>query len=168
MKTRNVLAILTLLLLTMAFAGCKDDSDELSTIRPINIVDTEILAFFENELPAMGTSNSFFTDVAKETEICFVVNDNKDLQHLYKGKSTLPIIDFSKYTLVIGKVRMKKSFFYVAKQVIEVKSNSSATINIYVAPVSEDGSWPLFSTLYFYGLYPKLSVKTITINKIIH
>ena len=116
----------------------------------------------------MGTSSSFFTDVARDTEICYVVNDNKDFQHLYKGKFTPPTIDFSKYTLVIGKVRMSESFFYVAKQEVEVKGNNSATINIYVAPVSEDGSWPSFSTLYFYGLYPKLPVKTIKINKIIH
>lgn len=155
--------LLLLLLLPMCFAGCGDD--ELSTIQPISNVDAEIVAFFENELPSMGTSNSFFTDVARDTETCYLVNDNKDFQHLYKGKSSLPTIDFSKYTLVIGKVRMRESFFYVAKQEIELKSNSSATVNIYVAPVSDDGSWHSFSTLYFYGLYPKLSVKKIDIKK---
>ena len=159
-------SIAILLLLTMVFTGCSDD--ELSTIQPMSNIDDEIITFFENELPAMGTSRSFFTDVARDTEICYVVNDNKDFQHLYKGKFTPPTIDFSKYTLVIGKVRMSESFFYVAKQEVEVKGNNSATINIYVAPVSEDGSWPSFSTLYFYGLYPKLPVKTIKINKIIH
>ena len=166
MKTRRILGLLTLLLLAVGFTGCSDD--ELSTIQPMSNIDDEIITFFENELPAMGTSSSFFTDVARDTEICYVVNDNKDFQHLYKGKFTPPTIDFSKYTLVIGKVRMSESFFYVAKQEVEVKGNNSATINIYVAPVSEDGSWPSFSTLYFYGLYPKLPVKTIKINKIIH
>ena len=155
-------SIAIFLLLTMVFTGCSDD--ELSTIQPMSNIDDEIITFFENELPAMGTSNSFFTDEAKETEICHVINENHEFQHLY----TPPTIDFSKYTLVIGKVRMSESFFYVAKQEVEVKGNNSATINIYVAPVSEDGSWPSFSTLYFYGLYLKLPVKTIKINKIIH
>lgn len=164
--TFKYMTLSILLLLTVGVTGCSDD--ELSTIQPISIVDTKIITFFENELPAMGTSNSFFTDDAKETEICHVINENHEFQHLYKGKATLPTIEFSKYTLVIGKVRMSESFFYVAKQEVEVKGNNSATINIYVAPVSEDGSWPSFSTLYFYGLYPKLPVKTIKINKIIH
>ena len=59
---------------------------------------------------------------------------------------------------------MNESFFYVAKQEIEVKNNNSAIIKLYVAPVLDDGSWPSFSTLYFYGLYSKLSAKIIDIN----
>ena len=92
MKTTIIkyMTFIILLLLTIGIAGCEDESNVLSTIQPISNIDDEIITFFENELPAMETSNSFFTDVAKETEICYVVNDKKDFQNLYKGTLTLP------------------------------------------------------------------------------
>ena len=160
MKTRRLLGLLTLLLLAVGFTGCSDD--ELSTIQPMSNIDDEIITFFENELPAMGTSSSFFTDVARDTEICYVVNDDKDFQHLYKGKFTPPTIDFKHSTLIIGQCQMTEGGYLVKRQFVENRGDK-ITLNLHIYQ-SLDYAPQVITPLYYWGLYPKILTNNITVN----
>lgn len=158
---------LILFAISMAITSCSSDDEEetLDVFVPETNISEEIKSFFEAELPFANISEGFFTSENHDSEICQIINDDAELKKFYTGNRMLPSIDFSRHTLVIGKVRMENSYYYIKKQDVSVFKNS-AVVNLFVSPISKEGHWPAFSTLYFWGLYPKFSVENISINKI--
>ena len=161
------LSTLLLLAMGMAMTACSSEDEEktLDVFSPETNISGEIKSFFEAELPLTNISEGFFTSENRDSEICHIINDDAELKKFYTGKRMLPSIDFSRYTLIIGKARMENSYYYVNKQDVSVFKNS-AVVNLLVSPISQEGHWPAFSTLYFWGLYPKFHVKNISFNKI--
>ena len=95
----------------------------------------------------------------------YVINSQQELADIYVGKKKLPEIDFDKYTLIIGQQIMPYCGFYVAKKEL-LADDSGLILNLYARNDRE--SLPCASqNLYFWGLYPKLSQKTITVNAFI-
>ena len=139
--------------------------DGSTSMSPIATSSEEVKSFFEAELPAMSQSTGFFISEDRYKDVCYMINDDSDLSKHYTGNRELPAIDFSRHTLVIGKVTMPVSFYYVLNQDLSV-SGTSAQINLFASLISKDGYWPAFSTLYFWGLYPKFSAENITVNTI--
>ena len=135
-----------------------------TSLLPVTVISEEVKSFFEAELPVASLSTGFFSDEQNQN-VCYMINDDIELSRKYTGKRVLPTIDFSRHTLVIGRVSMPVSHYYVLNQELSV-FGTSAQINLYASLLSKDGYWTAVSTLYFWGLYPKFVANSISVKVI--
>ena len=92
----------------------------------------------------------------------YVINSQQELADIYVGKKKLPEIDFDKYTLIIGQQIMPYRGFYIAKKKLS-NGDNGLILNLYAKNDRE--LLPCASqNLYFWGLYPKLSQKMVSVN----
>jgi hypothetical protein len=141
--------------------GCPIEDDNM---HPIFDVDENTASFFVNALQQIHgiPSENFFTNIGELEEVCYVVNNEEQLKALYNGKEKLPDIDFTKYTLVIGKTILSDTGETIARHYISNRNNpTKLTLRIYdsmegLAVVSATGYW---------GLYPKFESNTLEIKK---
>ena len=173
---RKYVLIFSVLIATACLCACSSDDD---SIPQINLTDGEIFDFFNSELREMHSddnyiaSRSFFYEIIDPVDhdgmpimenMVYVINSQQELADIYVGKKKLPEIDFDKYTLIIGQQIMPYCGFYVAKKKLSLGDNS-LILNLYAKNDRE--SLPCaMQNLYFWGLYPKQSQKTITVNAI--
>jgi len=166
------------LITTTCFCCCNSNDESIpeGTILPICLTDGEIADFFNTELKERHHSNdsynistSFFYDIEKhggtpginKDTVC-IINSRQELADVYQGKKELPAIDFNKYTLIIGQQNMPYLGFFVAKKVL-LKGDNGLILNLYTKNEEELLSCAI-QNLYFWGIYPKLSQKTISVN----
>jgi hypothetical protein len=135
-----------------------DDVESKKTISPL-VVDEQIIDFFDVALPTVTKSNCFF--VSTENDICYIINSMEDFQAIYSCDDKLPEIDFTLYSLVLGQQKMPNSFYSVIEQNID--ETKGLELNLYVQ-LPSGGHWPSFSQLYYWGIYPKLPNKKISVN----
>lgn len=130
---------------------------------------SEIYSFFDSELPFCVKSKGFFGDsnLGVGDERCLIVNSRKELEDIYSGNNTIPEIDFQRYNLVIG-VRIMPAYGYkcVRQVLIPNKGGSSAILNLYIENKYEYNPCA-DAPLYFWGLYPIISLSTIKTNIIL-
>ena len=171
-------AAIALMMATAMIVGCSSDNDEDgSIIMPVSVTDGPVAEFFKTELPEMHSSSDyyyttkpFFFDpetlggVSINENIVYVINSRQELADVYQGDKELPVIDFDKYTLIIGQQIMPYRGFYVGKKEL-VKGSDSIIFNLYARHDGEVRATAL-QFLYFWALYPKLSQKTIPVNVI--
>ena len=72
----------------------------------------------------------------------------------------LPIIDFSLYSVIVGKKNMPNSFYSIVEQSI----NNTQTLELNITVHLPNEHWPAFSDLFYWAVYPKLPNKKISIN----
>ena len=171
---RKCVCIFSVLIATAYLCACSSDDD---SIPQINLTDGEIVDFFNSELQEMHSddnyfiSKSFFYTIIDSVDhdgmaimenMVYVINSQQELADIYVGKKKLPEIDFDKYTLIIGQQIMPYCGFYVAKKEL-LADDSGLILNLYARNDRESLPCSLES-LYFWGLYPKQSQKTITVN----
>ena len=77
----------------------------------------------------------------------------------------LPVIDFEKYTLIIGQHLLGDPGYSFEKQVVDTESDKM-TLNLVYKQL-KGGTPAIMTIFYFWGLYDKLPEKTLTVNKII-
>ena len=174
---RKYVLIFSVLIATACLCACSSDDD---SIPQINLTDGEIFDFFNSELREMHSddnyiaSRSFFYEIIDPVNhdgmpimenMVYIINSQQELADIYVGKKKLPEIDFDKYTLIIGQQIMPYCGFYVAKKEL-LADDSGLILNLYARNDRESLPCALES-LYFWGLYPKLSQKTITVNAFI-
>ena len=171
---RKYVLIFSVLIATAYLCACSSDDD---FIPQINLTDGEIVDFFNSELQEMHSddnyfiSKSFFYTIIDSVDhdgmaimenMVYVINSQQELADIYIGKKKLPEIDFDKYTLIIGQQIMPCRGFYVAKKEL-LADDSGLILNLYAK--NDNEILPCASqNLYFWGLYPKQSQKTITVN----
>ena len=171
---RKYVLIFSVLIATACLCACSSDDD---FIPQINLTDGEIFDFFNSELREMHSddnyiaSRSFFYEIIDPVDhdgmpimenMVYIINSQQELADIYVGKKKLPEIDFDKYTLIIGQQIMPYCGFYVAKKEL-LADDSGLILNLYARNDRE--SLPCASqNLYFWGLYPKLSQKMVSVN----
>lgn len=73
-------------------------------------------------------------------------------------------MNFADHSVVIGSHTMPNSFYRVASQHI-IDNGTSLTLKLQSTLVSDDGgTYPAFSKMYYYGIYPKLPNKAINVE----
>lgn len=151
MKTSNFFWIMLIVI-----SSCSKDPAEVVEI-PIMPVSAneEITAFFEEHLPspALSQSDCFFIDNDEDTY--YLVNSLEQFLQL-ASCSDLPEIDFSSYSLIIGQKTVPNSFYSITEQKIV---ESSTRLDLYIVLYLGESVYPSFSTLYYWGIYPKLPTK---------
>ena len=123
MKKNNVLWVCALLMLAFGMSSCSSDDDRImGTVQtPVSMPDEEDenkneenvstvraadeLSFFMTEAlygnDKQGRRTFFSAD--PEEEKCLMINSEQEFREAYKGDKELPKVDFSMYTLVVGR-----------------------------------------------------------------
>ncbi|MDO5615571.1 MAG: hypothetical protein Q4G16_05230 [Cruoricaptor ignavus] len=166
MKTKKqnlvsrTLGLLFILMLAVSYS-CNRSGDERKESKIIPIVDIpkDVSNFLEKGLPNTSESECFF--ISQDDDIFYLINNIEDFRDVYSCDDELPEIDFTKYSLIIGKKEMPNSFYLLADQYIEETEMLNLTI---VATLPKSGHWPAFNDFYYWGIYPKLPNKELIVN----
>ena len=150
----------TLLLLTMA--SCQQDEDA-----PNKGSRAAVSSFFDSKLDdGESVLKDFFPASSYESETCYLINSNTELEQLYSGDKELPEIDFDKYTLLIGWV-LEPCGYIVEKQTIDV-ADEAIVVTLTEKRDVDAGSGVIAAMYdyYFWKLCDKLPNKKVVIKKI--
>ena len=163
MKKISILTA-TLVMLAVSFSSCKDNIEE-KVLKPITLAD-DVIAFFQEYLPVTYTnfSGCDFFDSDDIEEKCIMINSVDEFEKAFScSPDMLPVIDFKSNTLIIGHFETATGCGYITEQEIVVKSNK-ALLNFSWGCPSGAFSTGAFTTLYYWGIYPKINVKNISTN----
>lgn len=172
---RNIHKVILLLLIAVEGLGlisCNKDEDngtsEGTSIQRVT-PDRETYDFFNREWTHLGDGSpiSFFQDNSED--VCLLINSEEEFRESYQGTDErIPYIDYQQYTLVIGKKKYytsegEKNPTQLEGQKLYLKDGK------YVLDLSCRYNIPGVSFytdrfICFWGLYPKLSPKDITVN----
>ena len=131
-------------------------------IQPINMTGSPIEDFFNSEFTYSAKAFFFNGDYPICDNFVYVINSRQEFADVYLGKKELPEVDFDKYTLIIGHQALPGLGFYLTKKEL-VESTEGLVMNLYTRNDREIIACML-QHLYFWGLYPKLSQKTVSVN----
>ena len=188
---KKVLLMMSLLLTLGLFSACSSDGDvdngmyvnEDGELVPIPIPEdgevvkaielpnrhlwteesdkvNKLCLFFNKGLPIGSRSNSFF--VGSDKDECYVINNLNELKSIYCGNEEIPeLLDFNKYTLVIGQKVMPTVFYPVLSQELEF-FDKKCELNLHVPALTAENTTGL--PLYYWALYPKLKTEDISVK----
>ncbi len=154
-------------------AGCsKDDGwNTPNGIKPVK-PSKELTAFFDENLRLI--SSSLFDEYNEEigslvpvyVDTCIMVNSVAEFQaiHLPDGtpmQLTLPPIDFTKYTLVIGQYVLPSGDYVLIGQAVVLEPEP---VTMTLAIESTGKGHQMVTVVPFGGLYPKITAESIQTN----
>ena len=143
----------------MFVASCSSAEEDVTIVNAVGM-DEKMNSFFDNN---MRKNPSFHI----EHNTCIRVDSQEDLVKLYVGKDPIPEIDFTNYTLILGsKVFYDENTNADNYRQLLIESDESFQLNLYTHHLN--GNWGIlgFPQILYYGLYPKLKEKEITVNLI--
>lgn len=174
--------ILNTLLLTAALAACSCDYDDppeqpeshqnevptdsiditqgegvakdYTVISPVPVSE-EVKAFFDEALPYLPDLHlevSPFSFQSNANSEFYVINNEKELQNIYKGEKTLPQLDFENNTLIIGQLPMSGGSFLEAIYIRVYGDGNVLTIQTWEPPYRYSALYHMF----FWGIFPKM------------
>lgn len=150
MKTKTFLA---LLLLVIAGCGCSKTGEIKQKISPT--IDKEVETFLSTKISNKGEKSNYFNRIDKDSIL--IINSEKQLKEVFND-TTIPIVNFNKYSLLIGQKKMPNLYYTVKNQFIE-KEGTNSTLFLEVS-LPKEGHYPAFSWLYYWGIYPKIDNNT--------
>lgn len=119
-----------------------------------------LCSFFNEGLPIGARSNSFF--VGSDKDECYVINSLNELKSIYCGNEEIPeLLNFNKYTLVIGQKVNPTVFYPVLSQELEF-FDKKCVLNLHVPALTAENTTGL--PLYYWALYPKLKTEDISVK----
>ncbi|MDR2968476.1 MAG: Ig-like domain-containing protein [Tannerellaceae bacterium] len=140
----------------------KDLEEEVKGIQPVPVseISDEIVTFFENHLPVFsgGKSDCFFVNDKENKSL--MINSIDEFKKIISSIE-LPTINFDTYTLIVGQYWTHGGGFYVSSQRMTIESSR---VNLNLIVKRREGAYPAVAIprpLYCWGLYPKLSEKSI-------
>lgn len=152
--------------------GCSNDDDELIKETKIESVNNgqEVKAFFNSEWADYNAADSypetFFNRELMDKENICLVNSKEEFKNIYFGNKEIPEIDFSKYSLIIGKkqkyVEIGKKSPASLKDIKLYDTEAGYQLNLYCTSYIPEGDMFTRRFFYFWGLFPKLNNKIIT------
>ena len=98
-----------------------------------------------------------------ETE-CFLINSTEEFEAVAPPSVVLPVIDFEKYTLIIGQHLLGDPGYSFGKQAVDTDTESGKmTLNLVYSRMG--GASPtVITTFYVWGLYSKLPGSAIDVK----
>ena len=132
----------------------KIDSTAYTVISAVPVSE-EVKAFFDEALPYLPDlpiELSPFSFQANANSDFFVINNEKELQNIYKGEKTLPQLDFENNTLIIGQLPMSGGSFLEAIYIRVYGDGNVLTIQTWEPPYQYSALYHM----YFWGIFPKM------------
>ena len=131
--------------------GASKDYTVISTVP----VSQEVKAFFDEALPYLPDLHlevSPFSFQSNANSEFYVINNEKELQNIYKGEKTLPQLDFENNTLIIGQLPMSGGSFLEAIYIRVYGDGNVLTIQTWEPPYRYSALYHMF----FWGIFPKM------------
>ena len=180
---KKVFFILGMLLSLGMFCACSN-SDEIENESPNDLGDLipveegedfdAISEFFQTEIGPDGYGScmtynekpfNLKNNLRKDENPCIVINNEEDFKEAYTGDLSLPAIDFSNYTLIIGKIFLPAGEFIdnmSIKQTNPVKATLS--INCIIDTNPNVGYIGRIYWNYYWKLFPKFHASEISVE----
>ena len=166
----------SLLLLSAGFVACSSDLDDpeqpnshqnetpadsteyiqYGTLDPVE-QSSEVTAFFNHNIYKW-----FLTNIEEGVDTCIVVNNAEELKAIYSGKEEIPSIDFSNYTLLIGKASMPYGYRGCSQR-LNLDGQKSTLSITYDWPLGT-GAVIINSDMPYWGVYPKCIVNNLNVQ----
>lgn len=165
----NILILSVALLMLGGFVACNDSEESEYIGTPPVTASADVSVFFKTHLPSTAGSYSEtafdFSEIDYRDIECFVINSMEEFEAVAPPAVELPVIDFDKYTLIIGQHWMGDSGYSFEKQAVDAESDKMI-LNLVYKRLS-GAHMQTLTIFYFWGLYDKLPEKTLAVNKII-
>jgi len=169
MKSNVLILKAVLLLLGGNLVACDDSKEPEVVGTPPVAASEEVTAFFTTHLPESSYNCSEvkfnFSEIDFGETECFLINSTEEFEAVAPPSVVLPVIDFEKYTLIIGQHLLGDPGYSFEKQAVDTESDKM-TLNLVYKQL-KGGAPAIMTIFYFWGLYDKLPEKTLTVNKII-
>lgn len=178
---KKVFFILGMLLSLGMFCACSN-SDEIENESPNDLGDLipveegedfdAISEFFQTEIGPDGYGScmtynekpfNLKNNLRKDENPCIVINNEEDFKEAYTGDLSLPAIDFSKYTLIIGKVFLSAGTF-IDNMSIRQTDSTKATLYINCIQDTKGCYIGIMYYEYYWKLYPKFYASKINVE----
>lgn len=192
MKRTIEMITMTLIIIVVAaffgstLMGCGGDDDSIIAIsnddgvrggevynqwgKPETDPNDPLASFFQEELHAPywdGQGNeykTFFEHGDYDKEICLMINSRQEFQQAYMGSKPLPDVDFSKYTLLIGRTWGNDGSFSLGEITLKNKNSYYELQTKLLHHVGGFATQAIID-IYFWRLYPKLEKKDIVMKR---
>ncbi len=178
---KKSISIYMLMAFAVSFTACSSDDGDNEPIKnieetdasqgtraaitPATDLDESIVTFF-NDVSFQGEGTQYFIRPFETKNTCLLINSEEELVASYTGPRTLPKIDFTKYTVIVGqRVGIKAFCEITSHQVYEEEgglvlelliTDYSDVYNVTTAPVIHG----------FWGVYPKLDAKAVSVREV--
>lgn len=147
-----------------------EPSDNIADLIPIEKGDdiAEISDFFKKTFDTdeirqkpFNFKNNLCND---EKKTCLVINSQEEFEEAYTGDTPLPTIDFSKYSLIIGKVYIDAGTFIDNMSIKQINNSRSVLTINYI--IDTKGCYiALAYYKYYWKLFPKFHTSEIVIEE---
>lgn len=156
------------ILALLAGAGCNKEGDFPNGIKPITPrgeAANQLTAFFDSNVRMISLILMPYEYGVKDT--CIMINSADELPQVdFEGNPVeYPDINFNDYTLVIGHWVNTGGKYLVSQSI--VSKQDEATINLIIGQSEGIHSLPVIP-VFFWGLYPKITSRTIDMHVIKH
>ena len=176
---KNLLLMMSVLLSLGMFWACSSDdemseidnntSDAIIELTPIEEGEDHaaISEFFKTEFGGSYDDDKpfdFKNNLSDEENPCVVINNEEDFKEAYTGDLSLPAIDFSKYTLIIGKTFLSAGTFI---DNVNIKTNpvkTTLSINCIIDTNPNVGYLGVLYWVYYWKLFPKFHASKINVE----
>ena len=172
---KRVFFVIGVLLSLSMFCACSSDDDgsnyseEFVDLPPINDGDdySALSEFFKTAFGGSYDDDKpfdFKNNLSDEENPCVVINNEEDFKEAYTGDLSLPAIDFSKYTLIIGKTFLSAGTFI---DNVNIKTNPEKTtlsINCIIDTNPNVGYLGVLYWVYYWKLFPKFHSSKICVE----
>ena len=167
MKTR-ILTLTAALLLLGGFVACNDSEESEYIGTPPVTASADVSAFFKTYLPSSSSSHPEpefnFSEIDDRDIECFVINSMEEFEAVAPPSVVLPVIDFEKYTLIIGQHLLGDPGYSFEKQAVDTDTESGKMTLILVYSRMGGASPTVITTFYVWGLYSKLPGSAIDVK----
>ena len=156
------------LLLLGGFVACNDSEESEYIGTPPVTASADVSAFFKTYLPSSSSSHPEpefnFSEIDDRDIECFVINSMEEFEAVAPPSVVLPVIDFEKYTLIIGQHLLGDPGYSFEKQAVDTDTESGKmTLNLVYSRMG--GASPtVITTFYIWGLYSKLPGSAIDVK----
>jgi len=177
MKRGSILVTLMLLAMVL-LSACKNDSDEENVISGMIIeevkCDPTITAFFDEKVYSGGNYSimggdytPFLNEKTGEIRDIIVINSEEELLDIFPDAINLPEIDFSKNSLVIGRMHFVNTLGekrpIEQKRKVMYKNGNDYTLSLYYSYSIIEIASDMVEYVATWGIYPKLSSNSLNI-----
>lgn len=168
MKSNVLILKAVLLLLGGNLVACDDSKEPEVVGTPPVAASEEVTAFFTTHLPESSYNCSEvkfnFSEIDFGETECFLINSTEEFEAVASPSVVLPVIDFEKYTLIIGQHLLGDPGYSFEKQAVDTDTESGKmTLNLVYSRMG--GASPtVITTFYIWGLYSKLPGSAIDVK----
>ena len=172
---KKLVLLLGVLLSLGMFCACSSDDDgsnyseEMIDLTPINDGNNfaAISEFFKTAFGGSYDDDKpfdFKNNLSNEDDPCIVINTEEEFKEAYTGDLSLPAIDFSQYTLIIGKTFLSAGTFI---DNVNIKTNpvkTTLSINCIIDTNPNVGYIGVLYWEYYWKLFPKFYASKINVE----